>query len=341
MPPPGKAPRQHADEGRERRDLHRHRHVGRDAGRRALVDVRRPLVERHRRDLEGEADEDESETGHRERPALPGRADPLEVGVAGRAVEERHPVEEKRAREAADQEVLEGGLVAPEPPPVEARQHVDRDAHDLDPEEHHHHVDGGDEQHHAAGREQHERVVLAVLDAELGEVADREERREQGRERDHRDREVREAVEAHRRVRRVEDDRRAGEEGVPGEEERGEQEPDRHERERRAEPRARHRPVEERLAGRQEDLEHQHDERTDRHDDCRAYRAPVDLGCGNHRAASGGTGVPACGGSAAASRSAARTAISSPGFAASALRVSMTCRRSTTAGRIFTRKLSG
>ena len=48
-------------EQRHRRDLGRGGEEGGDRGRRAFVDVRRPHVERHRADLEGEAGEDEDE----------------------------------------------------------------------------------------------------------------------------------------------------------------------------------------------------------------------------------------------------------------------------------------
>ena len=62
-------------------DAHEQRHGGdfgrggkerRDRGRRALIDVRRPHMERHRRDLEAEPGEQEHETERQAEPALRG-----------------------------------------------------------------------------------------------------------------------------------------------------------------------------------------------------------------------------------------------------------------------------
>ena len=49
----------HAHQQRDRRDLRRGGEEDRDRRRRAFVDVRRPHVERHGGDLEGEADQHE------------------------------------------------------------------------------------------------------------------------------------------------------------------------------------------------------------------------------------------------------------------------------------------
>ena len=56
-----------AQEGAERRRLRRDRHEGRDRGRRALVDVGRPLVKRRDRRLEGEPDHAQREPGEQQR----------------------------------------------------------------------------------------------------------------------------------------------------------------------------------------------------------------------------------------------------------------------------------
>ena len=58
---PAKASNSTRDEQRHRRDLRRGGEEGGDRRRRALVDVGRPHVERHGRDLEGEAREQEDE----------------------------------------------------------------------------------------------------------------------------------------------------------------------------------------------------------------------------------------------------------------------------------------
>ena len=76
----------------------------------AVVHVRRPHVERHRRDLEAEPDQQEAEPerGHeRQRPAGELRADQGQVRGAGRAVDQGDAVEQEARGERADQEVLE------------------------------------------------------------------------------------------------------------------------------------------------------------------------------------------------------------------------------------------
>ncbi len=86
--------------------------------RRAFVGVRRPHVERHGAHLEDEAHEHEHARRRRASGCAPPavlrrRADAREVGVTGRAVEEREAVEQERRRERAEQEVLERPLGRP------------------------------------------------------------------------------------------------------------------------------------------------------------------------------------------------------------------------------------
>ena len=112
---------EHADERRERGGLDAGRHEAGHDGRRALVGVGRPHVERHGRHLEGEADEQqarapraragESAPPRPRRMRRPGRACVLPVSAVG----ERDAVEEERARERAEQEVLERRLRARRP----------------------------------------------------------------------------------------------------------------------------------------------------------------------------------------------------------------------------------
>ena len=56
-----------AQEHAERGGLRRDRHEGRDRRRRALVDVRRPLVERRDRGLEAEAGDAQRDAGQQQR----------------------------------------------------------------------------------------------------------------------------------------------------------------------------------------------------------------------------------------------------------------------------------
>ena len=86
----------------EPRDLRRGRHERGHRGRRALVDVGRPHVERRRGDLEAEAGEDHRHAGDEERVVGAGRLlDRGEAELAGRAVDERAAEEQDPRAEAA------------------------------------------------------------------------------------------------------------------------------------------------------------------------------------------------------------------------------------------------
>ena len=71
-------------------------------------------MERHRRDLEGEADEEEDEAEQQAeiggRGAARDHRDVLEAGRAGEAVDQRGAVEQHAGRQRAEHEVLEAGL---------------------------------------------------------------------------------------------------------------------------------------------------------------------------------------------------------------------------------------
>ena len=74
------------------------------------------------------------------------------------AVGERDAVEEERAREGAEQEVLERRLGARGDVAADAGQHVDRERQDLEREEDDQQIGRRRHQHHAGDREQHQRV---------------------------------------------------------------------------------------------------------------------------------------------------------------------------------------
>ena len=102
-----------AHEQRHRRHLGRRREEGGDRRRRALVDVRRPHVERHGRDLEGEAGDHEDEAEDQaERRSAPESAAAIcgEADVAGEAVDQRGAVEQHARRQRAEDEVLQAGF---------------------------------------------------------------------------------------------------------------------------------------------------------------------------------------------------------------------------------------
>ena len=75
-------------------------------------------------------------------------------------------------------------LAAAQAAPIEARQRVQRQTHQLDPDEQGHQVDRGDGNEHARDRQQQQRVVLALLDPQRGEVTHREPHGEQRGETD-------------------------------------------------------------------------------------------------------------------------------------------------------------
>ena len=91
-------------------------------------------------------------SGSRAAPARHRGGDPVEVGGAGGAVHEGDPVQEEPGGEGPEQEVLERRLARLEAVAEEPGEHVQRDRHDLQPEEDHDQVAGGGHQHHARPR---------------------------------------------------------------------------------------------------------------------------------------------------------------------------------------------
>ena len=145
-----------AQKRRERRRLHGRRHVRRDRRRGAVVDIRRPHVERDGGDLETEpneqqrdADEEQRTTGDRSTLRQRALSDRLEVRGPRRAIHESDTIEQERRREGAKQEVLERTLGGANAPSIDAGERVHGDRHQLDTEEHDHEVARRREQHHA------------------------------------------------------------------------------------------------------------------------------------------------------------------------------------------------
>ena len=82
--------------------------------RRALVDVGRPHVERHRRDLEAETGEQENQAEYQSDAALRRRlGDPGKRHVAGEAVDQRAAVQQHAGRQRAEHEIFEAGFGRP------------------------------------------------------------------------------------------------------------------------------------------------------------------------------------------------------------------------------------
>jgi hypothetical protein len=101
-----------------------------------------------------------------------------ELDVAGGGEEQRRAVEEERAGEGPQDQVLEGGLGAALLVTTEGDQGVDGDGHHLQRHEHGEEVGGHGQQQHPRGGEEHQAVVLASLHLPLAEVAGGAQRRQ-------------------------------------------------------------------------------------------------------------------------------------------------------------------
>ena len=146
-------------------------HESGDAGGRAFVGVGRPLVEGDGGDLEEQAGERGEQRDDR-RPACIAvsakrRATSLvndaQVRAAGQAVEQRKSVGEDAGRKCAKQEIFQRGFVGAAIAAQESDQHVSGDRHQFEADEDEDDVEAGGHAHHAGDREQHQRVVFAVI----------------------------------------------------------------------------------------------------------------------------------------------------------------------------------
>ena len=90
------------------------------------------------------------------------RGDPGEVGRAGRAVDQREPVEQRRRADRADDQVLQPRLERVLAAHFGRAQHVQRDRQQLEADEQRDRVLRRREQRHAGDRGQQQRVELAV-----------------------------------------------------------------------------------------------------------------------------------------------------------------------------------
>ncbi len=146
-----KALDQNPDRGGEGGRLRHDRHEGGHGGRGAVVGVRRPEVERDRRHLEAEADDQEEEAeeegGIEELFAgnggLEAVGDLVEVGRPGRAVDPGHAVGEDRGGEDAEEEVLQGAFDRGDAALGEGGEDVGGEGGELDADEDHHQIAGG------------------------------------------------------------------------------------------------------------------------------------------------------------------------------------------------------
>ena len=181
---------EHAHHRGEGGRLHARAHQRGHRGGRALVDVRRPHVERHRRHLEGEAgarparcrtyDERPRSAGATARGQ--GRAISASAWCSGGAVEQRRAVEQHaRSEKAPRMKYLKPASAGRGPRRRYAGERVGGDRHHLEVDEEGDELVGERQQAHARGREEHQRVELAALGVALLQEPRREQRRERQR----------------------------------------------------------------------------------------------------------------------------------------------------------------
>ncbi len=172
---------EHPQEPGEAGHLHGRGHEPGDGRGGTLVDVGRPGVERHRRHLEAEADDQQHDAAEQQQVVAEGVGgeevgDLDQVGRARGAVAEGDAVQEERRREATQHEVLDGGLARADPAGVHAGEDVDRDGQDLEAEEHHDEVVGRSHDHATRRRQEHEHEGLDPVEALTLDVAVEEQR---------------------------------------------------------------------------------------------------------------------------------------------------------------------
>ena len=158
---------EHPQDRAERRHLRAGRHQRGHRRRRALVDVRRPGVERRRAGLEQQPDQQQREAEEEQQVVLlaAGRRlqDLRQVDRVGVAVQQGDAVQEERGRERAEQEVLDRRLLGQQPaPPGQPAEQVERQREHLERDEHEQQVVRADEDHHAGQREGGQREELGL-----------------------------------------------------------------------------------------------------------------------------------------------------------------------------------
>ena len=174
---PGKRRQRHAGKDRERRDLRGGSKESRNRCRRTFIDVGRPHVERHRRNLEAKPGEQEHDAEHDTDAAGLGRSrDAGKADRAGKAIDQRGAVEQHARGQRAQHEILQAcfgrfGVVA-----VGGGDHVERKAHQLEPEIEHDQIARRDQNHHAERRKQHQNGIFEDAPGRIGQKLRREEK---------------------------------------------------------------------------------------------------------------------------------------------------------------------
>ena len=166
------APEEDAQQHGPGRGLYRHRHESGDAGGRAFVGVRQPLVKRDGGDFEEQADRGGQQGDDRDRVNVIGMGgrqadqaapDPQQAGASGQAVEQGQAIGKYAGGECAQQQIFQRGFIRPAVGAQESDQHVGGNRHQFQADEDQHDVEAGGHAHHAHDRKQEQRIELAVV----------------------------------------------------------------------------------------------------------------------------------------------------------------------------------
>ncbi|EEF93407.1 hypothetical protein CATMIT_01964, partial [Catenibacterium mitsuokai DSM 15897] len=157
----------------ERGQLGRGADEQRDRGRRALVDVRQPHMERRGAELEGDAGDHEHHAGdqqHRARADRGGDRDLVEHQAAGGAVDQRQAVQQQARSQRAEHEVLDRRFRGQRAVAVDRDQRVRAQRQHFQADVDHGQAAGGDQEHHAGDGEQHQHRDFALVQAARAQV---------------------------------------------------------------------------------------------------------------------------------------------------------------------------
>ena len=158
---------EHLDENRHQhehgRSLGYDREIGRNRRRGAFVDIRRPLMERHERNLEEQPYGEEHERHDLERRTGNGRRNVVEIERSDRTVQQRHAVKRQARSEYRVQDILGSRLGRLVPVLVERDERRHRDRGRLQTDEEEQEVSRRDHEIHAQQRGQRQEIELAPL----------------------------------------------------------------------------------------------------------------------------------------------------------------------------------
>ena len=159
---PESRPKQ-TDQQREARELRGRSHQRRRHGRCTLVNIRRPKMERSRRHFETERRQNHhqrhGEQRGQTRAGQTGR-DGRKFDRASQPVKQAEPEQEKCGGDAPQQEIFQARLRRLRPGPVKPRQHVKREARELEREEGQQELLRHSHHQQARRRQQHKRDKL-------------------------------------------------------------------------------------------------------------------------------------------------------------------------------------